>query len=288
MKKLLSVVITLVLFLSSINLTACANNSKKYLGHRHIGLYRGDFCEECDAICWDSGEGYVMMELGIDSNQYFLIEVYNDNAFSLLKQNDVLFNGTGAYNYCRRIKHVYIASTVTTVHGFEYCSELENVVLCEGIEAIGYNAFNGCEKLENIELPKSITHIYGSAFSNVPIREIELNDNLIHIGNGAFYNTEISSIYIPDSVKYIDVAAFWYNENLKYVEIGKGVEYIGHSAFEYCNKNMKIKIKNTTGWCVSNEYHDNIKIDSENLNDKSETAKLFSRKYVNYDWKRDV
>ena len=70
MKKFLVSILSIILVLSSFNLIACGNNPNKYLGHRHNGLYHGDFCEECDTICWDSEEGYVVMELEIDSKQY--------------------------------------------------------------------------------------------------------------------------------------------------------------------------------------------------------------------------
>ncbi len=63
MKKFLVSILSIILVSSSFNLIACGNNPNKYLGHRHNGLYNGDFCEECGAICWDSEEGYVVMEL---------------------------------------------------------------------------------------------------------------------------------------------------------------------------------------------------------------------------------
>ena len=84
MKKFLFFLLSIILVSSSLSLTACGDNSKKYLGHRHNELYSGDFCEECDAFCCDSGEGYVIMGLRIDSNQYFLLEVYDDIAFPIL------------------------------------------------------------------------------------------------------------------------------------------------------------------------------------------------------------
>ena len=40
---------------------------------------------------------------------------------------------------------------------FSYCDRLKEIALPEGLESIGYNAFDGCSALERIDIPASVT-----------------------------------------------------------------------------------------------------------------------------------
>ena len=55
------------------------------------------------------------------------------------------------------------------------------------------------------------------------------------IGDFAFYdNTVVKSVVIPDTIESIGIYAF-YSSNLKHVELGSGITYIGDYAFSSCN-----------------------------------------------------
>ena len=42
---------------------------------------------------------------------------------------------------------------------FSYCDRLKEIALPEGLESIGYNAFDGCGALERIDIPASVTYV---------------------------------------------------------------------------------------------------------------------------------
>ena len=54
------------------------------------------------------------------------------------------------------VKEIYYASGVSI---YKYGRELESVVLEEGIERIGFNAFFQCEHLKTISIPSTCTYI---------------------------------------------------------------------------------------------------------------------------------
>lgn len=70
---------------------------------------------------------------------------------------------------------------------FQYNTDIQSVLIEDGIRSIDNDAFNDCENLQNITIPDSVTSI----------------------GRGAFYCcTNLKDITIPDSVTEIDSSAF--------------------------------------------------------------------------------
>ena len=78
--------------------------------------------------------------------------------------------------------------------------EVFNVIINDGITAIGDNAFY-FKQLESVIIPDSVTMI----------------------GDSAFYNNNLTSVIIPNSVTFIGVAAFFHNP-LVSITIGANVE----------------------------------------------------------------
>ena len=83
---------------------------------------------------------------------------------------------------------------------FSYCDRLKEIALPEGLESIGYNAFDGCSALERIDIPASVTYVGEAAFVYCTVAKI---------GKRAF----------------AECAA------LKRVVIGRGIRRIGDMAF---------------------------------------------------------
>ena len=93
---------------------------------------------------------------------------------------------------------------------FSYCDRLKEIVLPEGLETIGYNAFDGCSALERIDIPASVTYIGEAAF---------------------VYCTGLEEAVIGDGVAEIAKRAFAECTALKRVVIGRGIRRIGDMAF---------------------------------------------------------
>lgn len=68
------------------------------------------------------------------------------------------------------------------------CTNLESVVLPEGVTNVSGMAFADCTSLRGLDIPESITVIGGGAFSNcTALTSIELPENTSNIGNRSFY-----------------------------------------------------------------------------------------------------
>ena len=71
---------------------------------------------------------------------------------------------------------------------FEYCTNLKEVVMPDGVKGIGSAAFNDCENLTEITLPNSIEGIGVWAFSDCP--------NIVVTYKGKTYTyAEIDDLY---------------------------------------------------------------------------------------------
>ncbi len=75
---------------------------------------------------------------------------------------------------------------------FQYCRELESVILLDGVETIGMGAFLDCPALKYVKIPDSVTAIEYAAFGIC---------------------SSLESIILPESIKSIGGYAFYYCHN---------------------------------------------------------------------------
>ncbi len=84
---------------------------------------------------------------------------------------------------------------------FDYVSEIEKIVINDGVKGIGKNAFRECSVLPSVTIPNSVTSIGGSAFA---------------------YCSELSSVTIPSSVMSIGDNPFRGDDNLTTLTVDAG------------------------------------------------------------------
>ncbi len=113
-------------------------------------------------------------------------------------------------------------------------SFMKSLVLPDTLTEIGEYAFRECENLESVSFGDSLEHIYDYAFESCEkLGSFTLPDSLLTIGEWAFsYNYAMTELSIPDKVKEIPMGAFSQCEALADVNIGSGVETIGQAAFQ--------------------------------------------------------
>lgn len=170
----------------------------------------------------------------IDKN----IVTIGDKAFSTSAIEKVIFvdGGSGeltidenAFENCQSLVGVYVADSVANAQSGTYDlgtpshlrvigkqaftrSAIRNVVISEGVDEIGIQAFYMCNNLKNISLPASLVTICESAFDwsgAITSVTIAQNSKLDSIGNRAFGRAEyLASFVVPASVTYIGDGAF--------------------------------------------------------------------------------
>ena len=109
-----------------------------------------------------------------------------------LADNHLVISGTGAMaDY-----------TSSNPPWADYCDSVTNLVIEDGVTAIGNAAFYECKYLTSVEMPDSVTSIGNFAFSKCAgLTSLDLPDNVTFIGSEAFYGcTGLTSLTIPASV----------------------------------------------------------------------------------------
>lgn len=108
-------------------------------------------------------------------------------------------------------KVVYNSKTYNVVRianrGFQY-NWFKSVIIPEGINVIGEEAFSGCHNLTKVVMPNSVTLILKQAFSGCRINNVHIPDNIMQIGVRAFDSLLMTKIDIPSSCNYIAQDAF--------------------------------------------------------------------------------
>ncbi len=98
-----------------------------------------------------------------------------------------------------------------------YIGKSDTVVIPEGIEVIGFNAFWDGKNLKHVQFPSTLKEIESGAFADCDLQGLKLPIGLKCIGDKAFggCNSLKGAIFIPHSVEYLDPNAFEGCENIR-------------------------------------------------------------------------
>lgn len=146
--------------------------------------------------------------------------VSGNGAMGNYEQTKVYEDGVEKYNF-------------TTAPWKDYTFDVENIVIKEGVTAVGDYAFCTFLNTTNVSLPNTLTSIGNRSFRNLEnLTNIELPDSLISIGDGAFLSdVSLQNIVIPESVTSIGNGAFYNAKGLQSVIVPASVTSIGNDAF---------------------------------------------------------
>lgn len=126
-------------------------------------------------------------------------------------------------------------------HSFSEFTELEAVILPEGLEELDYNAFWGCSALKTVNIPKSVRKIGGGSFCGCAFTEIQLPEGLDEIAELTFCDCpNLKSLSLPETVSRIGDAAFQRCTALEEILIPEGVTHIGEGAFRGCTNLRRV------------------------------------------------
>ncbi len=143
---------------------------------------------------------------------------------------------------------VVIPDSVKTIgeYGFE-STPLRSAVIGNGMEEIGWGAFQYCGELTTVDLGTSVQYIGDSAFSDcTKLQAIVIPDSTTHLGNNIFSGcTKLQAIVIPDSVTYLGYSAFSGCTSLASVHLGTGLTRVEGSTFYGCEALTSIEIPDT-------------------------------------------
>ena len=213
------------------------------------------------------------------------ISVSEDNPYLCVVDN-VLYNKSKTSIICypraSRTKVLTVPDGVVTIQDDTFAGNpyLEEVILPDTVEYIGYWAFNTCSALKKVNIPESCTAIGEFAFNSTALTSIHIPASVTHIGYSAFNasslakitvdpanpdyyavsNTLISrggtlmryapkaaaaSYTVPSGVTVIGQQAFYGAANLEEVIVPDGVTTLMDAAFMNCSNLVSVTLPET-------------------------------------------
>ena len=168
----------------------------------------------------------------------------NDYAFyncssieRLVITDNVISVGEQAFMFNYNLTQLITGSGLKIIKNgaFRFCS-LPSVVLEQGIEQIGENAFSQNFDLEIVVLPDGVTEIGRGAFFNCPeLKSVTLGVGITCINVSTFGGAnKLESINIPEGVQRIEEYAFMDCYILEEITLPSTLKSIGEYAFWYC------------------------------------------------------
>ncbi|MBR0042323.1 MAG: leucine-rich repeat domain-containing protein [Bacteroides sp.] len=150
----------------------------------------------------------------------------SSNIVGITMHNDITSIGSGAFQYCKRLKEVInwptgvtsipnscfwecssldfeIPSHITMIEDYAFysCSSLTDVTIPDGVTKIGANVFHGCSSLTHLTIPSSVTSIGENIVGDCNMLKIIRWNPTIDIPRLFFEWNDCSSlIYAPTGV----------------------------------------------------------------------------------------
>ena len=168
-----------------------------------------------------------------------------DNLVEIKIPQTVTEIGDDAFSDCDSLVHINLPEQIKKIgyKTFADCDMIFTITIPYGVESIGRYAFYSCDYLSNVTLPTTVNNIGVYAFDDCDSLLFTQKDGLNYLGDEQNpYHAVISpiqksikSVKIDDACKLIADNAFYLCSMLTSVDMGKGVERIGKSAFSDCS-----------------------------------------------------
>lgn len=132
-------------------------------------------------------------------------------------------------------------------NAFKNCVKLSKITIPNSVFGIGHSVFEDCKNLKEVKISNRVKYVERSMFAGcVSLEDIIIPESVKSIEYKAFYHcSNLTNILIPSSVSSIGVYAFCGCSNLQRVMLSQNLEQIGESAFEGCENLVEVDIPNT-------------------------------------------
>ena len=136
----------------------------------------------------------------------------------------------------RNITTITVPNTVKKIldNGFKGC-RAKTIILNDGLEEIGNNAFENTSKLESLKIPNSVTKLGEELLSLSNVYSLEIGTGINELPYHFVNNCDnLNNVVIPGNVKTIGILAFYESQGLYNLTVEEGVETIMYGGFANC------------------------------------------------------
>ncbi len=242
-----------------------------------IGLGAFLNCESLEFITVDANNAYYSSDnYGVlfDKEKTCLIQYpIGKTSVSYIVPNGITTINYYAFQYCTNLERVIISDGVTIIDGYTFygCTNLKSVTIPNSVTVIQDCAFRDCSSLKSITIPSSVEYIGRSILLGCKSLESIMVDaeNMFYSSDkdGVLYdkdktcliqypvgNTKTSYI-VPSGTTSIGSGAFSQCTAIKELIISEGVEIIGDLSFEFCTSLTNITIPKSVTSIGSHAFH---------------------------------
>ena len=119
---------------------------------------------------------------------------------------------------------------------FSFASDIQRVVVSDGVRSIGNMAFYQCVNLTTVKMDSSVVSLGNLAFSDCYSLVQIYMPAVKEIGWACFYDCKaLVNLNLPSTLEVIGDKAFYSCKSLAGITIPESVTYLGNSAFSYCS-----------------------------------------------------
>ncbi len=208
-----------------------------------MGVYTGDSLSSLQTVAIDDdgaeiGNASKVEFLATEGTTYYIaVGGYGDTAVGTVILNSRIdFVPTFTYEVLPESNYLSGGIMVTGADRVPARLEIPSEIDGYTVVAIAGNAFNYCQDLEEVVLPDTMVDVGRSAFAQCyELRNIAIPDSVTHLGDYAFYQCYgLESVSIGVGLKTIGKLAFGSCYSLESVALANGLESLGIAVFESC------------------------------------------------------
>lgn len=178
------------------------------------------------------------------------------------------------------IESVVISDGVTSIGNLAFydCVNLTQVTLSKTVKQIGDYSFLDCENLQSVNTPDLIKKIGRAAFKMCKsLISFDFIDGINSIGSEAFFGCKsLTSIYLPSSLIQIGESVFAYCDNLKSATIDANINQLPEWTFYGCENLQNVSLSKEIQSVGDLSFYDCVQLTKVFTADSTDTAETLT------------
>lgn len=148
--------------------------------------------------------------------------------------------------YHSNLQSIIIDDGLTNIenYSFDWCNNLTTVMLPNTLNHIGRYAFGGCSSLQHIDLPQSLTTLDEGVFWYcTSLDSLVFPDHIRTLGRNLLDSCiSLTHVHLPDSLEYVDTSLLRFCTALRHVDLPQHIDRIEGWALMQCHSLESLEV----------------------------------------------